>query len=79
MLDTIGSILMLGLFAVYAYAGDSANYYLKYHLLNQRAEVYSDTGNYIVQRIIYAVILGWLTIPVALIYYYVKSNGKNGE
>ena len=77
MLETIGKVLMFAVLVIYTYAGDTANYYLKYHLLNQRAEVYSDTGNYIVQRIIYAVILGWLTIPVALIYYYVKSNGKS--
>ena len=77
MLSTIGSILMLGLFAVYAYAGDSANYYLKYHLLNQRAEAYNDTGEYIMQRIILAVILGWATIPVALLHYTVKNKDKN--
>ena len=31
---------------VYAYAGDQANYYLKYHIMGVRAEVYSNTGDY---------------------------------
>lgn len=79
MLDTLGSIFILAALAIYAYAGDSANYYLKYHLLNQRAENYHDTGEYIMQRIIWAVILGWVTIPVALIHYMVKNKDKNDD
>ena len=49
-MEIFGIILTL----VYIYAGDKANYYLKYHLLGVRAEVYGDTGNYITSRFIWA-------------------------
>lgn len=55
----------------YAYGGDKANYYLKYHVLGVQAEFYGDTGNYILSRFIWAVILGWATIPVALVHNYI--------
>lgn len=73
-MDTILGLLAFGLFGLYLYAGDQANYYLKYHLLNTRAEVYSDTGDYIMSRIIWAFILGWATIPIALLHAYLGSK-----
>ena len=77
MLQTLGSAVTLVLLIVYTYAGDRANYYIKYHLLNQRAEIYSDTGNYIMSRIIYAGILGWITIPIALLHYTFMNKNKD--
>ena len=61
-------ILSLILIVVYAYAGDRANYYLKTHVLGVRAEFYSDTGDYVMSRFIWAVILGWATIPIAILH-----------
>lgn len=61
-------IFFLIFMAIYWYAGDKANYYLKYHLLGIRAEIYSDTNNYILSRIIWATLLGWGTIPLALLH-----------
>ena len=61
---------------VYAYAGDQANYYLKYHILGVRAEIYSNTGDYTLDRFIWAVILGWATIPIAILHYVVIQSKK---
>lgn len=60
--------LFIILLAVYAYAGDKANYYLKYHLLGVRAEMYGDTWDYVLSRGFWGVILGWATIPVAILH-----------
>lgn len=70
-MDILFSILML----IYCYAGDKANYYLKYHLLGQRAEIYGDTGNYIIGRIIWATLLGWATIPLAMLHKIFLNRG----
>lgn len=74
-MDTFLGILVLIMIAIYWYAGDWANYYCKYHFFNVRAEIYGNTGDYIVQRIIWATLLGWLTIPVALLH----KNYKGGS
>ena len=68
MLDTIGGLLFFAVFGVYLYFGDKAIYYIKYHILNTRAEIYSNTGDYIIARIIWAMLLGWIAIPLALIH-----------
>ena len=62
---------------VYAYAGDQANYYLKYHIMGVRAEVYSNTGDYTLDRFIWAAILGWATIPIAILHYvFIQSKNE---
>lgn len=63
-MDVIGLIFLL----LYIYLGDKANYYLKYHLLGRRAEIYSDTGNYLLSRAIWGALFGWATIPIALLH-----------
>lgn len=68
-MEALGTILIL----VYVYAGDKANYYLKYHLLNVEAEYYGNTGNYLLSRFIWAAILGWATIPLAILHYAYKG------
>ncbi len=73
-MDTILGLLVFALFGLYLYAADKANRYCKYHLLNQRAEIYSDTGDYIMNRIIWAFILGWATIPIALLHSHFSSK-----
>ncbi|MBR6961234.1 hypothetical protein IKH79_00510 [Candidatus Saccharibacteria bacterium] len=61
---------------IYCYAGDKANDYLKYHILGRRAEIYSDTGNYLLSRAIWGALLGWATIPLALLHniFFNKSG-----
>ena len=69
--------LSIILILVYVYAGDKANYYLKYHIMGVRAEVYSNTGDYTLNRFIWAVILGWATIPIAILHYvFIQSKNK---
>ena len=70
-MDILFAIFMV----IYCYAGDKANYYLKYHLLGTRAEIYGDTGNYILGRIIWATLLGWATIPLALLHKVFLNRG----
>lgn len=70
-MDVLLAILML----IYCYAGDKANYYLKYHLLGMRAEIYTDTNDYILSRIIWATLLGWATIPLAMLHKVFLNRG----
>ncbi len=71
-------LLKLVFFIGYAFLGDKANRYLKYHLLNVRAEFYTDTGQYLIRRIITGCLLGWITIPVAILHY-LAFGSKNSE
>ena len=64
----MSDFLFVFLFFAYAYAGDKANYYLKYHLLGVRAEIYGDTWDYIVSRGFWGLLLGWATIPLAILH-----------
>ena len=68
VLKTITGIFEMLIFIVYLYAGDRAIYYLKYHILNTRAELYSNTGDYIISRIIWALLLGWVAIPLTFLH-----------
>ena len=65
------------LIIIYVFCGDKANYYLKYHLLNIRAEVHSDMNDYILGRIIWGGLLGWISIPLAIIHN-IFSSKKEG-
>ena len=70
-MDILFALLML----IYCYMGDKANYYLKYHLLGRRAEIYTDTNDYILSRIIWATLLGWVTIPLAFLHKIFLNRG----
>ena len=59
---------------LYIYAGDKANYYLKRNLLHVEAEYYSDTGNYLLSRFIWGAILGWATIPIAVLHHLLTNK-----
>lgn len=67
-MDTIFNIFGIIVLLIYAYSGDKANYYLKYHLLGVRGEIYGDTGNYIMTRAFWGILLGWATIPLAILH-----------
>ena len=68
-------ILGVLVIVLYCYLGDTANYYLKYHVLNARSEFYADTGEYIISRLTWAVLLGWITIPIALLHNIFLNKG----
>lgn len=67
------------LLLVYLFAGDQANQYLKYHILNVRAEVYSDTNDFILSRLIWAGVLGWATVPIAILHKIFFNSGGDGK
>ena len=70
--------LSMILILVYVYAGDKANYYLKYHVLGVQAELYDNTGDYIVSRAIWGAILGWATIPIAILHNtFIRKNNHS--
>lgn len=72
-------IIGLIVIGIYVYLGDKANYYLKYHLLNVRAELYGDTFNYLLKRAVAGAFLGWATIPVAIIHYLLTSKTSSSR
>lgn len=59
---------------VYFFFGYQANQWCKYHLLGVRAEMTSDLGNFFVSRIIWAAILGWITIPIMIIGIFLQKK-----
>lgn len=63
-------------FFLYLFLGYNANNYLRRNLLGQTAVIYFNTGAYIMKEIIWALLLGFITIPLALIVFLFKSLAK---
>ncbi len=70
MRDFIFFILLLS----YMYFADKAVYYVKVNLLGLRDEYYTDTINYIGRRAVFAFVMGWAAIPIALIHKNFIAN-----
>ena len=60
-------------FFLYVFLGYNANQYLRRHLLGQVGVIYFDRGSYIMKEIIYATLLGFITIPLAIIVFLFRS------
>ena len=60
-------------FFLYIFLGYNANQYLRRHLLGQVGVIYFDTCSYIMKEIIYATLLGFITIPLAIIVFLFSS------
>ena len=60
-------------FFLYVFLGYNANQYLRRHLLGQVGVIYFDTCSYIMKEIIYATLLGFITIPLAIIVFLFRS------
>ena len=60
-------------FFLYVFLGYNANQYLRRHLLGQVGVIYFDTVSYIMKEIIYATLLGFITIPLAIIVFLFRS------
>ena len=58
---------------LYVFLGYNANQYLRRHLLGQVGVIYFDTCSYIMKEIIYATLLGFITIPLAIIVFLFRS------
>jgi hypothetical protein len=65
------------LFWVYIYYGNKANNYCRYHLLGQEYMIYSDTGKHIVDQVITAFLLGWVSIPIMIIMKILNKNNNS--
>lgn len=52
---------------IYIWAGAMANSYLKHNLLKIQTAYVFNLQKFILEKIIMAFILGWLTIPLAII------------
>ena len=55
------------LFALYIFFGAKANSFLKHNLLHMRTAYVFDLSSFIIEKIILACLLGWITIPVAIV------------
>ena len=60
-------------FFLYIFLGYNANQYFRSHLLGQVGVIYFDTGRYIMKEIMYATVLGFITIPLAIIVFLFRS------
>ena len=60
-------------FFLYIFLGYNANQYLRRHLLGQVGVIYFDTGRYIMKESMYATVLGFITIPLAIIVFLFRS------
>jgi len=66
-MDIIFSILYLGVVGFYLYLGVQANDWIKYHLLGVRYEMYSDTSDFWIGKLLWALIFGMITIPLVFV------------
>lgn len=65
---------------LYIFIAFQANQYLRRHLLGQVAVIYSNTGYYYLKEISLAMVLGIITIPIAIIVFIFRclfSGSKN--
>lgn len=54
---------------LYVFLGYKSIGYLKYHLMGVKFELTRDVGRFMWDRVIWGLILGWLTIPLMLIVW----------
>ena len=62
------------LFGAYIYAGVLANSFLKHHILQMRTAYILNMQDFLIGKIIWAALLGWLTIPIAIILYLLRGS-----
>lgn len=65
----MSQVILYLLFFVYVYFADQAISYVKANILGIQSElVYGSLITYYGQRIVWAFVLGWAAIPIALIH-----------
>lgn len=62
-------ILML----LYMYLGYKANMYLRWTLLGQQFIIYGDVGNFYLSQYMWGFLIGWITIPLAIIVWIFRT------
>lgn len=73
-METLGNLLNIILGLAYLAGGYMSVRYLKHNLLGIEVEIYSDVLKYHISQVIWGVILGWATIPIALLHYFYKAG-----
>ena len=62
-------VLML----LYMYLGYKANMYLRWALLGQQYIIYGDTGDFCLSQCMWGFLIGWFTIPLAIIVWFFRT------
>lgn len=68
-------ILVILLILLYAYLGDKANQFCKRNILHVETVLVFDVMSWVMNRAIWGVLLGWLTIPIAVIMWIFGVRG----
>ena len=61
------------LMVLYVFLGYNANQYLRRTLLGQVGVIYFSTSYYIIKEIVFASLLGIITIPLAIIVFVFRN------
>lgn len=62
-------IITILLVCLYVYFGDKANEFCKRHILHLETIYVFDISSWLTNRAIWGFLLGWLTIPIAVILW----------
>ena len=62
-------MIVLILLAIYIFLGDKANQYCKRHILHLETVYVFDISTWLTNRAIWALLIGWITIPVAAVMW----------
>ena len=55
------------LFIIYLFAGAAANSFIKHNVFGMRTVYVFNTSNFLTEKMVMAALLGWISIPVAII------------
>lgn len=67
------------IFAIYIYAGAKANSFIKHNVFGIRTVLVFNLGNFILDKIILSFLIGWASIPIAIVLYFFGVGRKQGE
>ena len=79
MRNGVGLIMDLILFGIYLYAGVLSNSFLKHHVLKMQTAYVLNMQNFLLGKIIWAALLGWITIPIAIVLKLAGVGKVDGE
>lgn len=71
--------IKLILLGAYIYCGGMANSFLKHNILKMETVYVFNFWGFLTEKMILAVLFGWLTIPIALVLRYGFGVGKPEE
>lgn len=68
-------ILIIILLCAYVYLGDKANEFCKRNILHLETVFVYDISGWLTNRAIWGLLLGWITIPIAIIMWLFGVRG----